>query len=196
MSILLSAKNRNNTGKKFSRRMRRETNSIPATLFGGDITQKPRSITISLDELSKLIKTSACISFILTLSVENIEEKVIIKNLQRHPVNNKVLHVDFMRVNSNSIVNVLVPIVFLNEVDCPAVKTGGGIISHQKTEIEINCYISNLPTSVSVDMINVPVGGKVHLSDINLPDGVNIPVLRLGVDRDQAIAHVFPRRVS
>ncbi len=196
MPITLHAQKRSDTGKGASRRLRREANLVPAILFGDTSNKSPQPVTLQHKDLIKASENPAFFSAILNLDIDGNGEPVIVKDLQRHPAKRQILHVDFMRVTKIHPINVLVPIKFLNESACPAVKLGGGHISHQQTEVEITCLADDLPESISVDMMEVPVGGIVHLSDIKLPQGVKVRALRLGKDYDQAIATIMAKRGS
>jgi large subunit ribosomal protein L25 len=194
MLITLYAQQRNDKGKGASRRLRREAGLVPAIIFGGTSEQNPQTLTVQHKDLIKVTEDPAFFSSIINLDIDGVSELVIIKDLQRHPAEQKILHVDFMRVTKTNPINVLVSIKFLNETNCPAVKLGGGRISHQQTEVEVTCLADDLPTCVHADMMEVPIGGIVHLSDIQLPPGVQIRALRLGGDYDQAIATITAKK--
>ena len=196
MSITLNAQKRSDTGKGASRRLRREAGLVPAILFGDASNKKPQPLTLEHKELLKASEKPAFFSTILNLNIDGDSEPVIVKDLQRHPAKWQILHVDFMRIVETNPIRILMPIKFLNELSCPAVKTGGGRISHQQTEVEITCLPADLPEHVHVDMMDVPVGGIVHLSDIKLPEGVQISALNLGDDYDQAVATITAKRGS
>jgi large subunit ribosomal protein L25 len=196
MSITLNAQKRSDTGKGASRRLRREAGRVPAILFGDASNKKPQPLTLEHKDLLKVSETLTFFSTILNLNIDGDSEPVIVKDIQRHPAKQEILHVDFMRVVDTNLIRVLVPIKFLNEGSCPAVKTGGGRISHQQTEVAITCLPVDLPEYVHVDMMDVPVGGIVHLSDIKLPKGAHIRALNLGGDYDQAVATITAKRGS
>jgi large subunit ribosomal protein L25 len=196
MSITLNAQKRSDTGKGASRRLRREAGLVPAILFGDASNKKPQPLTLEHKELFKASEKPTFSSTILNLNIDGDSEPVIVKDLQRHPAKQEILHVDFMRVVETNLIRVLMPIKFLNERSCPAVKTGGGRISHQQTEVEITCLPADLPEYVHVDMMDIPLGGIVHLSDIKLPKGVYIRALNLGDDYDQAVATITVKRGS
>jgi large subunit ribosomal protein L25 len=99
-----------------------------------------------------------------------------------------------MRVTKSNPIHILVPIKFLNEATAPAIKIGGGTVSHTQNSVEITCLAANLPEFVTVDMQDVQVGGIVHLADIQLPKGVTIRALRLGEDHNQAIATIAGKK--
>ena len=186
----LHAKGREDTGKGASRRLRRLSGGTPAIVFGGAKNRKPQSITLIHKDLWKASETDGFYSSVITLNIGGKEEPVIVKDLQRHPAKQEIQHVDFLRVTKSNLIHILVPIKFINEVSAPSIKIGGGTVSHAQSEVEITCLAANLPEFVTVDMQDVPIGGIVHLSDIQLPKGVTVRALRLGEDHNQAIATI------
>ena len=190
MSISLNAEARDDLGKGASRRLRRLSGGTPAIVFGGAKNRKPQSITLVHKDLWKASEIAGFYSSVITLNIGGKEEPVIVKDLQRHPAKQEIQHVDFLRVTKSNLIHILVPIKFINEATAPAIKIGGGKVSHAQSEVEITCLAANLPEFVSVDMQDLPIGGIVHLSDIELPKGVTVRALRLGEDHDQAIATI------
>ena len=190
MSISLNAEARDDLGKGASRRLRRLSGGTPAIVFGGAKNRKPQSITLVHKDLWKASEIAGFYSSVITLNIGGKEEPVIVKDIQRHPAKQEIQHVDFLRVTKSNLIHILVPIKFINEATAPAIKIGGGKVSHAQSEVEITCLAANLPEFVSVDMQDVPIGGIVHLSDIELPKGVTVRALRLGEDHDQAIATI------
>ena len=190
MSISLNAEARDDLGKGASRRLRRLSGGTPAIVFGGAKNRKPQSITLVHKDLWKASEIAGFYSSVITLNIGGKEEPVIVKDSQRHPAKQEIQHVDFLRVTKSNLIHILVPIKFINEATAPAIKIGGGKVSHAQSEVEITCLAANLPEFVSVDMQDVPIGGIVHLSDIELPKGVTVRALRLGEDHDQAIATI------
>ena len=123
-------------------------------------------------------------------------QKAILKDLQRHPAKNRVMHADFLRVDENTAVKVNVPIHFINEEKSHGVRMEGGIIQHQVTDIEVSCLPGDIPEYVEVDMLEIKIGDIIHLSDIQLPDGVTSVALALGEDHDLAVASIIAPRGS
>ena len=111
--------------------------------------------------------------------------------MQRHPAKNNITHIDFLRVDDKVALKLHVPIHFLNETACYGVKTQGGMIQHQATDIEVLCLPADIPTFIAVDMMEVETGQIIHLSDITLPTGVTSVALALGEDHDLAVASVI-----
>ncbi len=179
----LIAEPRSDLGKGASRRLRRE-GKVPAVLYGSH--QESVSISLSANELDKSLKHEAFYNHILKLQLADKTERVVLKDLQRHPYKPIVLHVDLQRISESEKLHMHVPLHFTNEEKCVGVKLGGGTISHHTVEIEIHCLPKDLPEFIEVDMTEADIGTILHLSDLKLPEGVVIPALLHG-DEDQDI---------
>ena len=191
----VQAEVREDTGKGASRRLRRSADKIPAIIYGGD--KQPQPLTLIRKDLEKALENEAFYSHVLTVTVGQDKQKAILKDLQRHPARNSVMHVDFLRIDDKKVIKVHVPIHFINEAKCHGVKVQGGIIQHQATDIEVQCLPGDIPEYIEVDMLNVTTGQIIHLSEITLPAGVSSVALALGEDHDLAIASVIaPRGAS
>jgi large subunit ribosomal protein L25 len=190
----LQAEVREDLGKGASRRLRRLANLVPAIIYGGD--QDPQPLTMVRKDLEKALENEAFFSHVLTIKVGSEPQKAILKDLQRHPARNDVVHADFMRVNENKPIKVHVPIHFINEAKSHGVKTQGGIVQHQETDIELQCLPRDIPEYIEVDMLNAEIGDIIHLSDITLPEGVTAVALQLGEDHDLAIASIVAPRLA
>ena len=132
---------------------------------------------------------------ILNISISGKNQNVIVKEIQRHPATQRVLHADLMRVDPDTKISISVPIRFINEDSCVGVKMHGGVVSHLINDIDITCLASNLPEYLEVDVENLDIGDSIFLSALNLPEGVEIPALALGEDRDQAVVSVSEAKV-
>tara|TARA_R110002111_G_scaffold55474_2_gene95336 strand:+ start:918 stop:1574 length:657 start_codon:yes stop_codon:yes gene_type:complete len=185
----LIAEVRTDLGKGASRRLRRFEGRVPAIIYGGDTP--PQSLSLISKDLEKSLENEAFYSHVLAIKIGDVTEKAILKDMQRHPAKNRITHVDFMRVDDNVAIKVHVPIHFLNEETCYGVKTQGGMIQHQETDIEVQCLPGDIPTFIEVDMLKVETGQIVHLSEVKLPAGVTSVALALGEDHDLAIASVI-----
>jgi large subunit ribosomal protein L25 len=180
---------REDMGKGASRRLRRHADKVPAIIYGGG--KDPQALTLIRKDLEKSLENEAFYSHILEVNVAGDVQKAILKDLQRHPSKDIVMHADFLRVSDKVAIKVNVPIHFLNEKSCHGVKIEGGIIQHQATDIEVSCLPADIPEYIEVDMADVHTGQIVHLSDITLPAGVTSVALALGEDHDLAIASVI-----
>ena len=185
----ISAEVREDLGKGASRRLRRLADLVPAIIYGGDT--QPQPLTLVRKDLEKALENEAFYSHVLTVKVGKNKQKAILKDLQRHPAKNSVMHADFLRVDDKTLVKVHVPIHFLNEEACQGVKMQGGMIQHQATDVEVQCLPGDIPEYLELDMLEVETGQIVHLSDIALPEGVTSVALALGEDYDLAIASVI-----
>lgn len=184
----LDAKAREVVGKGASRRLRREAALVPGIIYGGK--KKPQNITVSHKELTKHLENEAFYSHIITLNVDGKSESVILKDLQRHPAKAKLLHADFLRVSKTQKITVNVPLHFLNEDTCKAVKLGGGNISHSMTQLEVSCLPGDLPEFIEVDLADLEMGQILHISDLKLPKGVESVALSHGSDHDLPVVTV------
>ena len=185
----LHAEARLDLGKGASRRLRRLADLIPAIIYGG--AKDPQPLSLIRKDLEKALENEALYSHVLTVNIGKAKEKAIIKDMQRHPAKNNITHIDFLRVDDKVALKLHVPIHFLNETACYGVKTQGGMIQHQATDIEVLCLPADIPTFIAVDMMNVETGQIIHLSDITLPAGVASVALALGEDHDLAVASVI-----
>ena len=183
---------RTDLGKGASRRLRRMNSDIPAVLYGGN--KDPVSLTIAHKDIAKATESEAFFAQVITLNINNKKEPAVIKALQRHPAKPFILHADFQRVSMDKEILVRVPIHFLNEDTCDGVKVGGGNIIKSLNEIEVSCLPKDLPEYIDVDMLEIELGGSVHLSDIILPEGVVSVALSHGEESDLTVASVqMPR---
>ena len=183
------AEAREDMGKGASRRLRRLADKVPAIIYGGD--KEPQSLTLIRKDIEKSLENEAFYSHVLAVNVAGDVQKAILKDLQRHPAKDTVMHADFLRVDDKVAIKVNVPIHFLNEETCHGVKMQGGMIQHQATDIEVSCLPADIPEYIEVDMLEVETGQIVHLSDVTLPAGVTSVALALGEDHDLAIASVI-----
>lgn len=184
----LQAEVRADLGKGASRRLRLQADLVPAIIYGAG--QDPQSLSIAHKDLIKATENEAFFSHILTINVAGDKQNAIIKDLQRHPSKSRILHADFQRILLDQAITVEVPFHFLNEESCVGVKTGGGQISHNMSQITISCLPGDLPEYIEVDLADVDVGEALHMSQVNLPEGVTIPALAQGTDYDQVVVSV------
>ena len=187
-NFTINAKSREDTGKGASRRLRRLTGEVPAIIYGGK--KDAEKISILHKDITKALENDAVYSSIISLSIDGKAEDTIIKDIQRHPAKQIILHMDFLRVSKTTKLQTRVPLNFINEDTCVGVKLGGGLIAHTMTDIEVSCLPKDLPESIDVDMAEVDVGQIVHLSDLTLPDGVESVSLSQGTDYDLTVATV------
>ena len=187
----ISATVRTLLGKADMRRMRREGH-LPGVVYGAG--KAPVSLTASHKDVMHSLANEAFAASVLTLNLDGVEEQVVLKDVQRHPYKQKLLHLDLLRVSQTSKLSMTVALHFINADIAPGVKVDGGQVSHNMTEIDIACLPANLPEFISVDLGNLEEGQAVHLSDLVLPEGVEIPVLALGADHDMPVASIHKAR--
>ena len=180
----ISATGREAAGKGASRRLRRAA-SIPAVLYGGDAA--PQSIQLDHEKTWLASQNEWFYSSILDMDLDGKVQKVLLRGMQRHPYKQIIMHLDFQRVDENQALRAKVPLHFLNQEKSPAGKTAGVLILHELNEIEVSCLPKNLPEFVEIDLSALAIGDIVHLSEIKLPAGVEIPELKLGKEHDVAV---------
>ena len=180
----IKATNRKDEGKGASRRLRHAA-KVPAILYGGH--KDPVSIQLEHNDVLLASQHEWFYSAILDLNVEGRTQKVLLRDMQRHPYKAQIMHVDFQRISENEAIRISVPLHFLNQEKSPAGKTGGVVIMHELNEVEISCLPRDLPEFIEVDLSALVEGDILHLSDLKLPQGVEIPELKLGKEHDVAV---------
>ncbi|WP_448100540.1 50S ribosomal protein L25/general stress protein Ctc [Luteibacter jiangsuensis] len=183
----LTATSRSVEGKGASRRLR-TAGYVPAIVYGAG--EAPQAIQVLHNDVLLGSRYESFYSSVIDLTVDGKLQKVLIKDWQKHPFKQLMLHMDFQRVNENEAIRVAVPVHFLNQEKSPAGKTAGLVISHNLTEVTVSCLPGNLPEFIELDLADLKAGDIVHLSDLKLPAGVEIPELGLGKEHDVAVVTV------
>ncbi|MDT8383825.1 MAG: 50S ribosomal protein L25/general stress protein Ctc [Gammaproteobacteria bacterium] len=186
----ITAESRSDVGKGASRRLRRD-GKVPGIIYGSG--KDPVSVITNHSELLHHLENEAFYSHILTLKLDGKAEKVVLKDLQRHPAKPRLLHVDFMRVSVSDVIHMQVPVHFINEDVSVGVKSGG-MVSHLMNSIEVVCKAQDLPEYLTVDIAALEEGASLHLSDIVLPKGVTIAALTHGEDHDLPVVSIHTPR--
>ena len=181
---VIQATARKDEGKGASRRLRR-AGQLPAVVYGAHA--EPQSIQMLHNTALLASQHEWFYSSILDLEIDGKAQKVLLRDMQRHPYKPLIMHLDFLRVSENEAITVRVPLHFLNQDTSPAGKTSGVVITHERNEIEIACLPKDLPEYIEIDLGQLSEGDIVHLSEITLPAGVSIPELKLGKEHDIAI---------
>ncbi len=189
----LVAEKREDVGKGASRRLRRD-GKLPGIVYGTD--KEPVMITLPHNDVMHNLEHEAFYSQILTLNVGKEKEKVVLKDLQRHPYKRLLLHIDLLRVNENEALTMRIPLHFINEEKAVGVKQGGGVVSHTMTEVDIVCLPKDLPEYIEVDMLEVELDQTVHLSDLVLPEGVQLYATLHGGDDSLSVAAIHAPKAS
>jgi len=162
---------------------------VPGIVYGKGT--EPKKIAFENKVLQKLMHTGAFYSTILDLDIEGKNEKVLPKQLQYHPVTDKLIHFDFLRVQNDTKVTVEVPVEFLNQDTCPGLKKGG-VLNLVRREVELSCNANNIPDKLQFDLISSEIGDSIKISNIELPEGVTPTI----TDRDFVVATVVPPTVE
>ncbi|PKM05982.1 MAG: 50S ribosomal protein L25 [Gammaproteobacteria bacterium HGW-Gammaproteobacteria-4] len=180
----LSATARGDQGKGASRRLRR-LGRLPAVVYGGH--KEPSSIEMHHNDVFLASAHEWFYSSLIELDIDGKSERVLLRDMQRHPFKPVILHLDFLRVSENEALRARVPLHFLNQESSPAGKSASVVIHHDMTELEVSCLPKDLPEFIAVDLANLALGDIIHLSELVLPAGVEVPALKLGKEHDVAV---------
>jgi len=190
MKIEINAVLREAKGTGASRRLRHE-GKVPGVLYGGKDDAK--SIELNAKDLFMQFKHEAFHASILTLNLDGKKESVLLRDYQMHPVRNNIQHIDLQRIDENKKLSVKIPFHFLNEDVAPGVKLEGGVVSHIMVDVDISCLPKDLPTYIEVDMIALSIGDSIRLSDIKVPEGVELTTL--SEDNDPTVTSISQPKV-
>lgn len=180
----IKATSRSVEGKGASRRLRRD-GAIPAIIYGGNA--EPKMVQLDQEKIWLAQHNEWFYSSILDLDVDGKVESVLLRDIQRHPYKQLIMHLDFQRIDQSQALRTNVPLHFINEETSPAGKNNEVIVMKELNQVEVSCLPKNLPENIVVDLANLDLGDTIHLSQIELPEGVEIPALALGPDQDIAV---------
>ncbi len=180
-TLTLSAETRDRAGKGASRALRREGRT-PAVIYGGN--EEPVSIHLEEKALNKALGTGHFFNSVVELTVGGQTLRTLPKDVAFHPVSDRPLHADFLRISKDSVVHVNVPVVFINEDKSPGLKKGG-ILNVVRHELEMICSPDSIPDDIIVDVSGYEVGDSIHISAVTLAAGV-----KPAIDRDFTIATI------
>ena len=189
----IQVQRREDEGKGASRRLRHAGN-VPAIVYGGDL--KPVSITLSHNDVWLASQHDWFYSSILSLSLNGDVQKVLLRDMQRHPFKQQIMHLDLQRVNDKEAIRTAVPLHFLNQDSSPAGKAADVVVTHELNEVVVECLPGDLPEFIEIDLAELAVGDVIHLSQLKLPKGVEIPELKLGKEHDVAVVTAKHGRVE
>ncbi len=177
-----TAELRDRAGKGAARATRRG-GRVPGVIYGN----KEPTVMISVDPkaLQNELESPGFYIRQFEVTVGGQSHRVLPRDVQFHPVNDRPLHVDFMRVTEQTQINVSIPVTVINEEDSPGLKRGG-VLNLVRREVEVICAVGNIPSEFVIDLAGMEIGDSAHISQITLPDGV-VPVIS---DRDFTIATV------
>ena len=192
MSIELNATLRDDMGKGASRRLR-HAKKFPAVVYG--VGKDAVSITLEQKDVHHKLPNENFYSQVLSLNIAGTAEDVLLRDIQHHPYKQEVMHMDFIRIDQNKVVHVHTPLHFMGEDESPGAKTEDGVINHVMMEVELECLPKDIPSNIEVDLSEMHVGDIVHLSDLKLPEGVEILALKHGEDNDTTVVSMHIRKV-
>jgi large subunit ribosomal protein L25 len=164
------AVSRGDQGKGASRRLRRE-GLVPGIIYGGG--KDPQMFSTRHNELLHHLENEAFFSHILTVTMDGTAQKVVVRDLQRHPAKPFVQHIDLMRVRMDESITMTIPLHFEGEEGCPGVKAGGTLLRGM-SDVEIECLPADLPEYIAVDVSKMEIDDVIHLSEIVFPSGVSL----------------------
>jgi large subunit ribosomal protein L25 len=181
-ALTLPAETRDRAGKGASRALRRE-GRVPAVIYGGK--EEPTPIHVEAKELVRQLGTGHFMNSIVMIEVGGKTVRTLPKDVALHPVTDRPVHVDFLRLAKDATVAVSVPVVFVNEEKSPGLKKGG-VLNVVRHELELICDAARIPSEISLDVTGLDVGDSIHISHVSLPEGSESAI----TDRDFTIATV------
>lgn len=189
----INAQSRSYSGRAINRRLRHLQQVVPAVIYGGG--EATQSISLLHKDLGLMLSNEAAYSHILKLNLDGQIQQVVLKAIQRHPFKPQILHVDFLRIRANEQLTMKVPLHFIGEDRCLGVKAGG-LVSKLMTDVEIKCLPADLPEFIEMDISNLELDHSYHLSDLQLPKGVEFAIAHLDDEHNLSIVSVRPPRIE
>lgn len=180
--LVLSAETRDRGGKGASRELRRE-GRVPAVVYGGK--EEPLMIHVEEKLLMKQLMTGHFMNSVVMIDVGGKQIRTLPKDVAFHPVKDRPIHADFLRISKDSKVQVAVPVLFINEEASPGLKRGG-VLNIVRHELELICDANAIPDEIVIDVTGFDVGDSIHISHVTLPAGSKSAI----TDRDFTIATV------
>ena len=181
----LIAEMRDDQGKGASRRLRRQ-GKVPAVIYGAG--RDPRNLMFDHNKVLRQLEDPSFYSSILNVKVGEKSRAAIVKDIQRHPSKKQIIHIDLQRIVEDEQIKMQIPIHYLGEEDAVGVKIGGGTVTKIMTELEISCLPKDLPEFLEVDISELELDQMLNVSDISLPEGVEISDIMK--EQDQAIVSI------
>ena len=180
--LVLSAEARDRAGKGASRSLRNQ-GRVPAVIYGNN--EEPTLVHVEEKLLNKLLGTGHFFNSVVMVEVGGKRVRTLPKDVAFHPVSDRPLHADFLRVSEHANVHVAVPVRFINEEAAPGIKRGG-VLNIVRHELELVCDAAEIPDEVVIDLTGFEVGESIHISHVALPKGASSAI----TDRDFTIATV------
>jgi len=181
----LIAEMRDDQGKGASRRLRRQ-GKVPAIIYGAG--REPRSLMFDHNKVLQQLEDPSFYSSILNIKVGDKSRAAIVKDIQRHPAKQRILHIDLQRIVEDEKIKMQIPINYLGEEEAVGVKLGGGTVTKLMTELEISCLPKDLPEFLEVDISELELDQMLNVSDIKLPEGTEITELL--IEQNPAIVSI------
>ncbi|MGB1446033.1 MAG: 50S ribosomal protein L25/general stress protein Ctc [Arenicellales bacterium] len=191
-NYVLNAQSRDVFGTGASRRQRRDSH-IPAVVYGAG--KDNETVTLDHDQVMHSLEKEAFHSAIIDLQTDAGSQQVILREVQMHPHRPLVLHMDFQRIKATEKLHMKIPLHFDGADVAPGVKADGGILAHAITELDITCLPKDLPEYIAVDVSELGMNESIHLSDITLPEGVELTVTAYHEGEDPAVATIAAPKV-
>lgn len=191
-NFTLELTQREKFGTNASRRLHRD-GLVPVVIYGAG-----REVAHYCTDHNALLHNLEIESFhsaIIETKENERKQSVVLREVQMHPFKPQVLHIDLQRVRDTEAITLRVPLHFIGDDAAPGVKTFGGIFSHLISDVEVQCLPKDLPEFLPVDVSQLQISQAVHISDIELPEGVELSSAYQDSD-DYAVASVMPSRVS
>ncbi len=186
--ISLEVEVRERSGKGAARALRR-SGKVPAIVYGG--REEPVKLALAYNELKRVLaRHPRFMSSICELRMDRGRIRALPREIQYHPVTDEPLHLDFLRAEAGTRVEVEVPVVFRNEEVCVGLKRGG-VLNVVRREVELECPVDQIPEELEIDLSRFDIGDSIHISHVALPEGVE-PTIK---DRDFTIATIVPPTV-
>ena len=179
-ALNLPAELRERAGKGASRELRRN-GRVPAVIYGGN--EEPTTIHLEEKVLMKLLMTGHFMNSIVMIELGGKTLRTIPKDVAMHPVSDRPIHVDFLRLSADSTIHVEVPVLFTNEEESPGLKRGG-VLNIVRHELELICDADKIPSEIEIDVTGLDIGDSIHISSVTLPAGSTSAI----TDRDFTIA--------
>ncbi|MDP2751367.1 MAG: 50S ribosomal protein L25/general stress protein Ctc [Rhodocyclaceae bacterium] len=187
MQIEFNATQRATQGTSASRRLR-HAGRIPGILYGG--SDQPQNVEIDHNEIFQLLRKEAFYSSVLTMNLAGTPQMCLLRDVQRHPFRQLILHVDFQRIDASHEIHQKIPLHFINADIAPGVKLDGGMVQHVMNDIEVKCLPANLPSFIEVDLKDLTAAISLHVSQLKLPEGVTV---QLHKGEDPVVATILVR---
>ncbi len=185
--ITLEAEKREVQGKGASRRLRRLEGKVPAIVYGG--SKEPALLNLTHNKVIKALENEAIYSSMISLKVAGKKEQVLLKDIQRHPFKEEIIHLDFQRVSNQDVLTRMVPLHFINGEKSQGHKEGG-VVNHFMNQLEVTCKAKDLPEFIEIDLLNLGLDEVLHLSQINLPKNVSLVVDVSDTDHDLPVVGI------